>query len=167
MAETRTRLLETPLGLLRLAATGEVITGLAPHALGTNEVPGQGRARDALLDEAEAQVRAYFDGRLRRFTLPLRARTSAAQHGVLEGLFAIRYGETRSYGALAEALGTAPRAVGRACAANPILLMIPCHRVVSARGPGGYAAPGGARAKALLLSLEARAAAREGLPRGA
>jgi methylated-DNA-[protein]-cysteine S-methyltransferase len=67
---------------------------------------------------------------------------------------AIPYGETRSYGDLAEAVGSAPRAVGGACGRNPIPIVIPCHRVLAKTGLGGYSGEGGLATKRRLLALE-------------
>jgi len=88
-----------------------------------------GRAR-AVRD----QVLAYCAGKRRTFDLPLAANGSAFQQRVWAALQAIPLGETRSYGELARALGSAPRAVGRANATNPICLIVPCHRVIGADG---------------------------------
>lgn len=80
------------------------------------------------------EVRAYFAEERRDFDLPLAAIGSAFQQRVWSALRSIPFGETRSYGDLARALGTAPRAVGRANATNPICLIVPCHRVIGADG---------------------------------
>jgi methylated-DNA-[protein]-cysteine S-methyltransferase len=71
---------------------------------------------------------------------------------------AIPYGETRRYGDLAEAVGSTPRAVGRACGKNPIPIVIPCHRVLARGGLGGYSGEGGLATKQHLLALEGAAA---------
>jgi methylated-DNA-[protein]-cysteine S-methyltransferase len=108
-----------------------------------------------LLAEAEAQLAAYFDGRLKDFDLPLAAPGSKFQKRVWKGISAIRYGSTRSYGALAKKLRTGPRAVAGACGANPIPIVIPCHRVLGAGGRlTGYSGRGGIMTKATLLYLE-------------
>lgn len=80
------------------------------------------------------QILAYCAGERRTFDLSLAADGSAFQQGVWTALQAIPFGETRSYGELARALGSAPRAVGRANATNPICLIVPCHRVIGADG---------------------------------
>jgi methylated-DNA-[protein]-cysteine S-methyltransferase len=82
------------------------------------------------------QVLAYFTGERRDFSLPLGARGSAFQQRVWAALRAIPFGETRSYGELADTLGKpgGARAVGRANATNPICLIVPCHRVIGADG---------------------------------
>lgn len=108
-----------------------------------------------LLRDAAWQLREYFQGRRRIFELPLRTRGTAFQQRVWKALQQIPYGETRSYGEIARAVGEprAARAVGMACGANPIAIVVPCHRVIRANGDlGGFG--GGARLKELLLNLE-------------
>ncbi len=78
-------------------------------------------------------------------------------HRFLEALSAIPYGETRTYGDLARALGIPPQASGQACGANPIAILIPCHRVLAADGLGGYSGEGGIETKIALLRLEGAA----------
>ncbi|WP_324034254.1 methylated-DNA--[protein]-cysteine S-methyltransferase [Aeromonas caviae] len=101
-----------------------------------------------------AEFRDYFAGRLQRFTLPLAARGTAFQQAVWQALCDIPYGETRSYGDIARAIGkpNAVRAVGAANGRNP-LSIIPCHRVIGQNGSlTGYA--GGLPIKQALLTLE-------------
>ncbi|WP_271408236.1 methylated-DNA--[protein]-cysteine S-methyltransferase [Pseudomonas sp. Q1-7] len=107
------------------------------------------------LDEACRQLDRYFEGRLKRFDLRLAPRGTAFQQEVWKALQAIPYGHTTSYGALAERIGRprSVRAVGTANGANPISIIIPCHRVIGRDGSlTGYA--GGLPRKALLLKLE-------------
>jgi len=93
-----------------------------------------------LAKEAVRQLRAYLKDPRFVFSLPLAPAGTAFQRKVWQGIAAIAVGETRSYGALAQALGSGPRAVGNACGANPYPLVVPCHRVVAAnRGLGGFA----------------------------
>lgn len=109
----------------------------------------------ALLQEAVAQLDAYFDGRLRAFSLPLDPSGSAFQRRVWARLGAIPYGAVESYGALARELGTSPRALANACATNPLPILVPCHRVVGAGGRiGGYSGGDGPETKQALLRLE-------------
>lgn len=118
---------------------------------------GAGGAQDAspLLDAAEAQLREYFAGARRTFDLPLAPHGTEFQQRVWAALRAIPYGETRTYGELAAAIGSpnASRAVGMANHRNPIPIIIPCHRVIGANGTlTGYA--GGLEIKRKLLALE-------------
>ena len=108
----------------------------------------------ALLAEAARQLAAYFDGRLCRFDLPLAPAGSPFEARVWSAMQAIPYGQTRCYGDLAEAVGSAPRAVGRACGKTPIPIVIPCHRVLAKGGLGGYSGEGGIATKTRLLALE-------------
>lgn len=109
----------------------------------------------ALLERLRVCLEEYFAGERRAFDLPLVAAGTPFQHRVWELLGAIPYGATTTYGALAAALGrpSAVRALANAVGANPLSILIPCHRVVGADGSlTGYA--GGLRAKRLLLELE-------------
>jgi methylated-DNA-[protein]-cysteine S-methyltransferase len=111
----------------------ERLRGRAPGALEFIEDPTRLRA-------ASTQIADYFAGRQQGFTVPLAPIGSAFQRTVWAELARIPFGETRSYGDIARTLGTAPRAVGRANATNPIALLIPCHRVIGANGTlTGYA----------------------------
>lgn len=123
---------------------------------------GRGRDQDRtpLLLEAVSQLQDYFDGKRMIFDLPIAPHGSVFQRRVWEALCAIPPGETRSYGELAQLLGSSARAVGQANGANPIPILIPCHRVVAAAGRlGGYSGGDGASTKRVLLDLEQRAAA--------
>ncbi len=109
----------------------------------------------SLLEEASRQLDVYFDGRLKAFDLPLNPAGSAFQRAVWGQMRRIPYGRTRTYGDIADALMSAPRAVGGACGRNPIPIIIPCHRVVGADGRmGGYSGGAGIETKIQLLKLE-------------
>jgi methylated-DNA-[protein]-cysteine S-methyltransferase len=107
----------------------------------------------ALLDEAAAQLRAYFDRRLARFDLPLDW-GEGLNGDVRRAMAAIPFGETRTYGQIAKAVGAPAQAVGQACGANPLPILIPCHRVTGTDWFGGFSAPGGVETKAALLAHE-------------
>lgn len=109
-----------------------------------------------LLREAARQLAAYFAGSLTRFDLPLGPAASDSQRRVRDALCAIPYGSTATYGEIARRTGSAARAVGAACGANPIPVIVPCHRVVAANGAGGYSGKGGLLTKAALLDIESR-----------
>ena len=102
----------------------------------------------------QRQLDAYFAGHLTRFDLPLAPSGSPFEVGVWTAMAEIPYGETRVYGELAASVGSAPRAVGRACGRNPIPIVIPCHRVLAKAGLGGYSGSGGLATKRHLLALE-------------
>ena len=145
----------TPLGPLWLRGTEAAIThSWLPDEDGGGD-PGWGPDEADALPEARAQVEGYFDGTRDAFDLPLAPEGSAFQRRVWDALRAIPRGETRSYGQIARALGDrgAARAVGAANGANPIPLLIPCHRVVAADGTlGGFS--GSLAVKAALLAHE-------------
>jgi methylated-DNA-[protein]-cysteine S-methyltransferase len=108
-----------------------------------------------LLHEAERQLRGYFSGRLRSFDLPLSPQGTDFQKSVWSALCSIGWGELRAYGDIARAVGSpkAFRAVGMACHCNPLMVVVPCHRVIGAGGwLTGYA--GGLELKRSLLELE-------------
>ena len=110
-----------------------------------------------LYDQISIELAAYFAGDLQRFATPLAPRGSAFQQSFYASLCAIPYGETRTYGDLAKELGVSAQAIGQACGANPIAILIPCHRVLSATGLGGFSGAGGVEAKVALLRLEGAA----------
>jgi methylated-DNA-[protein]-cysteine S-methyltransferase len=137
----------SPIGQLTIDEAGDRIV-----AIRWADAPaGNG---NPLLAEAARQLAAYFDGRLSRFDLPLAPAGSPFEARVWAAMQAIPYGETRCYGDLASAVGSAPRAVGRACGRNPIPIVIPCHRVLAKSGLGGYSGEGGIETKQTLLALE-------------
>mgnify|MGYP000394384154 CR=1 FL=1 len=109
-----------------------------------------------LLQDACAQLQAYFAGDLNRFDLPLDFGTGFAEQ-VRRAMSAIPYGETRHYGDLAREIGAPAQAIGQACGANPLPILIPCHRVLAAKGLGGFSAKGGVESKVFLLRLEGAA----------
>jgi len=122
--------------------------------------PAAGERNDynPLLEEAHRQLRAYFDGDLREFQLPLDMVGTEFQIRVWKQLETIPYGEFRSYAEVARAIGApqAVRAVGAANGANPLPIVVPCHRVIGSSGKlVGYG--GGLPMKKRLLELESRA----------
>ncbi len=158
------RTLDTPVGLLLLAATEAGLVRVAYAVEGHDAVlatladrvsPRVLRA-PARLDAVARELDEYFAGTRRGFDVPLDRRLSSGFRAeVLRHLPAIGYGATESYAQVAAAVGNARavRAVGSACATNPLPVVVPCHRVVRADGsPGGYA--GGPAAKRALLALE-------------
>ena len=140
---------ESPVGPLTIAAEDGAIAAIG-FAAGGGPRPNTG-----VLAEAAHQLAEYFAGTRRDFTLTLAPAGTPFRLRVWAAMQTIPYGETMSYGALARALGTAPRAVGGACGANPIPLVIPCHRVVGAGGAlGGFSGGAGCDTKRQLLALE-------------
>lgn len=155
----RVAAMTSPLGVLRLTEDAGFLVSLDRAAPAF--CPADGRplpdasAPGPLLQEARDQLRAYFAGRLRRFDLPLAPQGTPFQQRVWRALQDIPYGRTCSYRELAAAVGNARacRAVGRANGRNPLMIVIPCHRVIAADGGlGGYS--GGLDCKRFLLALE-------------
>ncbi len=161
------RTLETPVGRLLLAATPKGLVRVA-YASEGHDLVLERLARDVSprillaprrLDGVAREVEEYFARRRSRFDVPLDLRLS---HGfrrtVLRHLARIDYGKTASYAAVAKASGNprAVRAVGSACASNPLPVVLPCHRVVRSDGSVGEYV-GGVEAKRILLALEAAA----------
>lgn len=146
--------LTTPVGPVTVAATDEAVTAVRFGAFGSAfEVEEK---LPPLLRQAVGELREYFAGTRRRFTLPLAPAGTPFQQQVWDALRRIPYGETRTYGEIAAQIGRpkACRAVGMANNRNPIAIVVPCHRVVGASGAlVGYAA--GLPVKETLLRLEA------------
>ena len=122
---------------------------------------GWGRDQDetALLRSAREQLHAFFDTALTVFDLPLAPVGSPYRQRVWQALLAIPYGATRTYLEIAHDAGGSPRSVGGANGANPIPIIIPCHRVVATTGIGGYSGGDGLPTKRALLRLETPAGA--------
>ncbi|MFC7597436.1 methylated-DNA--[protein]-cysteine S-methyltransferase [Terrabacter sp. GCM10028922] len=164
LVDTTYRIVDSPVGRLLLAATDSGVVRVAYEvedhdqvldtlgaSIGSRILRGGDR-----LDELARELEAYFGGRRRSFDVPLDLRLA---HGfrlaVLRHLGEIPYGATESYGEVAVAAGSprAVRAVGSACATNPLPIVVPCHRVVRSDGTlGGYL--GGLPVKERLLALE-------------
>ncbi|MBY8341757.1 methylated-DNA--[protein]-cysteine S-methyltransferase [Streptomyces spinosirectus] len=148
--------IDSPYGLLTLVADDGVLSGL--YMTEQRHRPPEetfGEPDERPFAEAEEQLTAYFAGELKEFTLELRLNGTPFQRTVWDQLRRIPYGETRSYGELADALGkpSASRAVGLANGRNPIGIIVPCHRVVGANGSlTGYG--GGLERKQRLLDFE-------------
>lgn len=127
--------LDTPFALVGVRTEGAALSEIVylPRSAGT-QAP-----MDALAERACAQIEKYAADPGYRFKLPLKSVGTTFQRRVWNLIAAIPCGESRSYGELARMLGSAPRAVGQACGANYFPLLIPCHRVVAAKGLGGFA----------------------------
>lgn len=148
---TATMPLDTPIGRIVLEADGDVLIGLRlPNATGG----GRRDEETPVLKEAATQLEEYFAGERHEFDLRMEMDGTAFQRDVWTELARIPYGETISYGELARRVGRpkGPRAVGQANGANPIAIIVPCHRVLASNGIGGYG--GGLTVKRALLALE-------------
>ena len=146
---TACAVVDTPFGSLTVGAEEDAIVEVSWGA-------SRQSASTPLLRDAADQLRAYFARRLTEFDVPLRLSGSPFQTSLWRRLGDIPYGETWTYGELAAALGSSPRAVGGACGRNPVAVIVPCHRVVGAqRALVGYSGGDGLATKAALLALEA------------
>ena len=138
----------SPLGPLTIVADDDTIVALDWGW--ARETPKTG-----LLELASAQIASYFDGELQQFSLPLAPQGSPFQRQVWATMSRIPYGETLSYGGVADEIGSSPRAVGTACGKNPIPIIIPCHRIVGNGGAlVGYSGGEGVETKRYLLAHE-------------
>ncbi|KND24326.1 methylated-DNA--[protein]-cysteine S-methyltransferase [Streptomyces acidiscabies] len=150
------KVIDSPYGPLTLVADDGVLCGL--YMTDQRHRPPEesfGLRDDTLFAEPEAQLEAYFQGELKEFTLELTLNGTEFQKSVWSQLQAIPYGETRTYGQLADALGNsgASRAVGLANGKNPLGIIVPCHRVIGSTGSlTGYG--GGLDRKRRLLDFE-------------
>lgn len=150
--------IDSPVGKLKLVAGDKGLTAI----LWENDSPRRVRLGKAVvhdchpvLVETEKQLGEYFAGKRKAFSVSLDMRGTRFQKSVWEALIAIPFGETRSYGQLAQQLGNprASRAVGAANGRNPVSIIVPCHRVIGSSGElTGFA--GGLDTKARLLELE-------------
>lgn len=142
--------IETPLGPITLRENEGVLTSLSWAVLQERS------AETPLLRDAATQLAAYFAGNLQRFDLPFD--WGAGLHAkVRRAMAAIPFGQTLTYGEISAQVGAPAQAVGQACGANPLPIFIPCHRVLGAKGLGGFSAKGGVETKVWLLRHEGAA----------
>lgn len=142
------RYLSSPIGVLRLWAEEGLLRQIELVPAAEPDFP------DPVTEQAAAELQEYFAGKRTEFTVAALPYGSAFQQRVWSALSRVPYGRVVTYGALAAAIGqpTACRAVASAVGKNPLLILIPCHRVVAAAGLGGFSA--GLEAKRILLTLE-------------
>ncbi len=144
--------IESPVGRLALKSDDDCVTSLRWAGAGESAVE---EAPSAVLKEATRQLDRYFKRKLNRFDLPVLARGTDHQKRVWAMMRDIPFGETATYGGMAMALGSGPRAVGMACGRNPIPIIVPCHRVLGAGGKeGGFSGGRGLPTKRQLLAIE-------------
>ena len=116
----------------------------------------QGEANE-VLNQAVGELASYFAGELTEFETPWNGGGNEFQKTFLQALFDIPFGETRTYGDLAQELGVSAQSIGQACGANPIPIIVPCHRVLGADGLGGFSGGTGIETKVALLKHEGAA----------
>lgn len=155
--------LATPLGLLGLAGTDDAVSEIGwltndgaaePGKLGSETAHVSRLSCGPALTEAARQLRAWFDRRLTRFDLNLAPPGTSFQQRVWAAIATIPFGQTTDYAGIAHRVESAPRAVGGACGANRIVIVIPCHRVLARNGLGGYSGGDGLDTKRRLLAFE-------------
>ncbi|KQX21720.1 methylated-DNA--[protein]-cysteine S-methyltransferase [Sphingomonas sp. Root1294] len=158
MTSQMTTLLRSPIGPILIQADGLSLHSIRILAEDdaipstATEGPASGPAADAV-----RQLRAYFDDGVADFDLPLAPAATPRGAALRAAIVAIAAGDTLSYGALARIAGSAPRAIGQACARNPFPIVVPCHRVVGSGGAiGHYSAGRGIITKTWLLDHERR-----------
>jgi methylated-DNA-[protein]-cysteine S-methyltransferase len=141
--------IRTPICTIGIAATDTHVSGiryLSP------DVPALVPKKNTVAFLACVQIQSYFDNPAFAFDLPIKLAGTRHQLAVWEAMQAIPSGETRTYGELAKAIGSSARAVGGACGANPLPIVVPCHRVVGAGGSlGGFM---GAREEGFELMIK-------------
>ncbi len=145
-------MIQTPLGAIWLTVDDNAITNLSWRPVASTD--------NKILEDAKIWLENYFKGGYgchTPFPAPLRPQGTSFQQKVWNYLLKIPPGATVTYGQAAKALHSAPRAVGQAVGANPIPIIIPCHRVVAQNGLGGYSGAGGVKSKEWLLELESPA----------
>lgn len=140
--------IQSPFGALTLTEEAGRIARLRWGGQGADDTP--------LLAKAARQLGAYFAGTRQEFDLPVAFRPGL-QGAVMQAMCSIPFGETRTYGDLAASLGAPAQAIGQACGANPVPVIVPCHRILGATGLGGFSAPGGVETKVALLRHEGAA----------
>ena len=126
-----TMTIDSPIGPLTLSSRNGVLTGVS-WGKQTADEP------DDVVYSAAGQLAEYFAGKRSAFDLPLETGGSGFQRRVWAAMCAIPPGRTLSYGDVARKLDSAPRAVGGACGKNPIVIVVPCHRIVGSAGLGGF-----------------------------
>lgn len=140
----------SPVGALTAYAVNNTLS-----VLEWGRAPEPKRQPTPLLMNVREQLNAYFDGRLEVFDVPLAPVGTPHQRAVWDAMSAIPYGQTRTYGDIAEDIDSSARAVGVACGKNPIPIIIPCHRVLGGGGRlTGFSGGVGTETKVQLLRLE-------------
>ena len=145
-------LVATPIGMVRIEGDEHVVTRIAIE----RERSAPRRADAPAVLAAAEQLEAFFEGQLKAFDLALDPARTPRGQALRDGLIAVGFGETLSYGALAKLLGSGPRAIGQLCARNPYPIVVPCHRVLATGGLGHYSAGDGVATKQWLLEHERR-----------
>ncbi len=157
MPPAQLRRLESPIGRIELTGDGTAVTSLTIERAGHLPLEEFPEASDDVLDRAAAELAEYFAGSRTNFDVPVSVKGTAFQKAVWAELAELAFGEVTSYGELGRATGrpSAGRAVGGAVGANPVPIIIPCHRVLASnRRITGYSGGNGIPTKVWLLDHE-------------
>ncbi len=151
MGEDRIKTFLTLIGMVSIVSDGRAVKAVY---LPTSNLPAIAEGTYPLIEEAAGEIEEYLSGSRKEFTVPVAPEGTDFQKDVWDAMQDIPYGSTATYGEIAKEIGRpgAARAVGMACGANPIPVIIPCHRVVASDGIGGYS--GGLAIKRKLLNIE-------------
>ncbi len=144
--------LKTEIGFVNLYAENGKLIGVT-----IDKAPAQKIGDDPVIEKAKSQLAEYFAGKRKTFDLPIELHGTAFQKSVWKVIDGIKFGETLTYADIADRIGNrkASRAVGGAVGANPVPLIVPCHRVLGANGKiTGYSGGEGLPTKRQLLKLE-------------
>lgn len=145
--------LQSPIGAIVIDCDDRHVLAITivpqPAAAPDEPIKPRGVAADAI-----DQLKAYFEGSLTRFDLPLRPMASVRGEVLRQAICAIPYGKSLSYGAVARGIDSGPRAIGQACRRNPLPIIVPCHRVTATGGLGYYSGGNGVETKTWLLQHE-------------
>lgn len=145
----------SPIGPIAVVGDDNVL--LSVTFAGKSDIAPSEPATLPVLREAVAQLDAWFDGRLTAFNLPLAPARTARGNMMRGAICAIPFGSTASYGEVARAIGSGPRAIGQACRRNPFPIIVPCHRVIGAgQSLGFYSGGDGLATKQWLIDHEQR-----------
>ena len=140
----------TPIGMIRLTGDEQRLLSITIGAAGDVS-----RGTYAAVQHAAEQIQQWLAGKRRDFAIALAPAATPRGQALRDAMIAIGYGETASYGELAQRAGSSPRAVGQACARNPFPIVVPCHRVLGAGGAlGHYSGGDGPATKRWLLEHE-------------
>jgi methylated-DNA-[protein]-cysteine S-methyltransferase len=146
------RTIETPIGPVRLVSGAGRLASIQIYASSEPDQPGD----EPLLDDAAAQIGDYFAGNREDFDLPLVAAHTERGAMLRKAICSIKAGYPLTYGELAHRIGSSARAIGQACARNPLPIVVPCHRIVASTGAGHYSAGRGLVTKSWLLAHESK-----------
>ena len=140
-------IVQTPIGNLEIKTRKGKLTGLSWTKKAKTELKTESK-------KINRQLIQYFKGDRKKIEFPITANGTPFQKKVWKAISSIKYGKTTTYGDIAKKISSSPRAVGQAAKRNPLLILIPCHRVVAKNSLGGFLCKCGVRKKEKLLRIE-------------